>query len=60
MQYLLFSMKGLSRAGEPPILPPLSTLTISTYTVFGAIPGLFFFVQVGARSPRPPLVDEFS
>jgi len=35
-------------------------LIYRTYGVFGAIRGLFFFVQVGARFPRPHLVDMFS
>jgi len=56
----LFSTNGLWRAGEPPVLPPLSTSTISVYRAFGTIRGLFIFVKVGARSPRPHLVVEFS
>ena len=34
---------------------PAPTVTVRTYGVFGTTPGLFIFVKVGARSPRPHL-----
>jgi hypothetical protein len=39
---------------------PAPTLTVSAYGAFGTIRGLFIFVKVGARSPRPHLVGVFS
>jgi hypothetical protein len=39
---------------------PAPTLTVSAHRAFGTIQGLFIFVKVGARSPRPHLVVEFS
>jgi hypothetical protein len=35
------------------------TLTVRFYGAFGTIRGLFIFVKVGARFPRPHLVDLF-
>jgi hypothetical protein len=32
---------------------------VSAYVAFGTIRGLFIFVKIGARSPRPHLVDVF-
>jgi hypothetical protein len=34
-------------------------LTVNAYGAFGTIRGLFIFVKVGARSPRPHLVGVF-
>ncbi len=35
-------------------------MTVRTYGVFGTIRGLLIFVKVGARGPRPHLLDVFS
>jgi hypothetical protein len=52
---LSFSTTGCNGRGNP-----APTLTRSAYTEFGTIRGLFIIVKVGARSPRPHLVDVFS
>jgi hypothetical protein len=36
---------------------PAPTLTFSAYEAFGTISGLFIFVKVGARFPRPQTMD---
>jgi len=55
MQNLSFSTTDFSGRGNP-----APTLTVNAYGAFGTIRGLFIFVKVGARSPRPHLVGVFS
>jgi hypothetical protein len=56
-KFIIFNDRIAAGGGTASFAP---TLTVSAYTAFGTIRGLFIFVKVGARSPRPHLVGVFS
>jgi hypothetical protein len=55
-KFIVFNERIVAGGGTASFAP---TLTLSVNGAFGIIRGLFIFVKVGARSPRPHLVGVF-